>query len=162
MGSLYIYSEAADEGILLRFTQANLHERLEGRINAELSELINCFSTYTIPCSEMQWTALIFFHEFLVFRTMNFWWSIEKDSQGVHIQMSANEENVRINFHGTRRLQHVTYWSVKERMPPRNPETKTTVHDLIQWVAKFGHLKKMSDVSGRKIFIRRAYSYLSA
>ena len=160
MGSLYIYSEAEDQGILLSFTHANVHEKLEGRINAELSELINCFSTYT-PCLEMQWTAFLLYHEFMVFRTMNFWWSIEKDSQGVHIQMSANEEYVRLRFHGTTRLQH-TYWSVKEMMPPRNPEIKTTVHDLIQWVAKSGHLKEKSDVSGRQIFIRRAYSFLSA
>lgn len=44
--------------------------------------------------SDLQLTQLFLNHQFLILETKNWWWSIEKDGEGIVVQRSKREANV--------------------------------------------------------------------
>ena len=49
---------------------------------------------YECPLSGWQLTKLIFFHQFVVFKTTNWYWSVGKNSEEIVIQRSKKNSTV--------------------------------------------------------------------
>ena len=74
------------------------------KVKSEMSdanELILQIWVLKCPLSSWQLTQLFFNHQFVVFETQNWWWSIEKDEARFLIQRSKNVSNVQ-NYFGTK------------------------------------------------------------
>ena len=67
---------------------------------SDANEMILQILVYKCPLSSWQLTPQLFSnHQFVVFETQNWWWSIEKDEARFLIQRSENLSNVQ-NFFG--------------------------------------------------------------
>ena len=72
-------------------------------------EVITNVQYYTHPLSAAQVTAFVFYHAFIVFETEHWWWSIEKNMEGITIQRARNIENVRDKYRQKERTAH--WWA---------------------------------------------------
>ncbi|KAI9552262.1 hypothetical protein GHT06_022624 [Daphnia sinensis] len=70
-----------------------LSERLSSFIDPE--EKIENAALYSHPLVSMQLTNGLLFHAFIVIETLNWWWSIEKNTEYIMIQRSSDIESVR-------------------------------------------------------------------
>ena len=62
---------------------------------SDANEMILQSLVYKCPLSSWQLTPQLFFnHQFVVFETQNWWWSIEKDEARFLIQRSENLSNL--------------------------------------------------------------------
>ena len=70
----------------------------------DISERVNEVRYYTHPLYRWQLSKYFIHHAFIVLKTENWWWSIERNEEGVTIQRSQNLENVRdkYQFNGNR------------------------------------------------------------
>ena len=59
---------------------------------------ITTASVYSNPLSSIQITNMLFYHAFVVFTTTGWFWSIEKNSEGLTVQRSKFMKNVT-NFY---------------------------------------------------------------
>ena len=64
----------------------------------DVSEPIKKIWVYKHPLSESQLTQVMFNHQFVVFETRDWWWSIEKNQQGIFLQRSMWLEWVKDHF----------------------------------------------------------------
>ena len=53
---------------------------------------------YKNPLTDWQLTQFLFNHQFVVLETKSWWWSIEKDDEGIVVQRAKHVENVK-NWH---------------------------------------------------------------
>jgi len=87
---LVYFDPAADKpGDPEEITNDELREKLRSMIDP--SEKIVSVSLVKTPLWETQWTNALAYHVFVYFRTTNYLWSIEKNSQGITIQRSQSE-----------------------------------------------------------------------
>ena len=70
----------------------------------DISEKIDEVRYYTNPLYRWQRSKYFIHHAFIVFKTDKWWWSIERNGEGVTIQRSQHLENVRdkYQFNGNR------------------------------------------------------------
>ena len=86
------------------------------QLSVELEKLID-FKTrivnvlgYWTPLSEAQLTAALLYHRYIVFKTEDgYWWSIEKNDEGLTMQRGKSLEDVRDNYRQELRLKG-SYW----------------------------------------------------
>ena len=70
---------------------------------SDANEMILQTLVYKCPLSSWQLTPQLFSnHQFVVFETQNWWWSIEKDEARLLIQRSVNLSNVQNFFESSR------------------------------------------------------------
>ena len=113
-------SESSGSGSTYTIADCDLVETLE-RL-CELSEEIYAVTTYITPLSKWQVTKFLLHHEFALFETNKWWWTIEKDGEGIHIQRSKDIENVRDKFNrGTRSQVGVCHRRVKKSAAKQRP-----------------------------------------
>ena len=60
--------------------------------------------TYKYPLYKWQLTDFFLFHMFVLFQTDSWWWTIEKNTEGLTIQRSKYKEAVRDNYRRDKRL----------------------------------------------------------
>lgn len=115
---------------------------------SDANEMILQILVYKCPLSSWQLTPQLFFnHQFVVFETQNWWWSIEKDEATFLIQRSENLSNVQ-NFFGK-----------KPRIIPlchlRYDKGQKSVKDLIHFLHdKNGHIKNVLTEGSCKDFAK--------
>lgn len=121
----------------------------------ETEEKIEMIHAYKHKVSEMQLTSFIIYHLFIVFKTENWWWSIEKNSEGITIQRSKNQSAVTCFIRHENRVSSITL--VKESIGRRS------VGDLICWLDKEKELKKHYHFlfSNCKTFAKRVFDYVA-
>ena len=61
----------------------------------DISERVNEVRYYTHPLYRWQLSKYFIHHAFIVLKTENWFWSIEKDEGGITVQRSKQLENVR-------------------------------------------------------------------
>ena len=160
---VFFDTESSGSGRIHRIADSDLIERMEELVGEDLSERITMVKTCTKPLNESQWTNLILYHEFVILKTDSFYWSIEKGGEGIHIQRSYSQDNVRLKFNREKRLQG-TYWEVTNYRDPVCPARKTTVHDVLMWLWKRDELKQCYNYleNNCKHLSRRVYEYVKA
>ena len=127
-----------------------------------LTEEISSVRTCKVPLSEWQLSSLLFYHEFVLFETPEWWWTIEKDGEGIHIQRSKDIENVRDRFDRKPRLTG-WYWKVTEKKASCKPENPTTLKNLIEWLWDWDELNRAYHVTRKnncQDLALRVYEYV--
>ena len=51
-----------------------------------MAEKIKNVRIYKTPLNKNQWTNALFYHVFVMYETDKYWWSIEKNTEGLTIQ----------------------------------------------------------------------------
>ncbi len=105
---LFFYDEVDNGSAKKDYSMRNdeLLEKL-GKL-LDTSEEIEEMSYYTHPLNWWQLTKVNLHHAYLVFKTKNWWWSIEKNDAGVIIQRSKKIEFVRDKYYRTKRQEGLT------------------------------------------------------
>ena len=104
-------TEASGSGVMERMDAEDFDEAIEGLIGDDVYEKILSVETYITPLTKHQMTELILHHEFVVFQTENFYWSIEKVGEGLIFQRSVNKDDVQLKRSRESRLKE-TSWEV--------------------------------------------------
>ena len=158
---VFFDSESSGSGTIRRIADEDLVETLEEIASSDLSEPISEVKTCTKPLSEAQLTNLLFYHEFVVLRTPSYYWSIEKGGEGIHIQRSWHEDNVRHKFNREKRLKG-SYWTVTVHRKPVRPGQTTTVRDVIKWLWRKDELNQKYNYleNNCRHLAKRAYNYI--
>jgi hypothetical protein len=73
----------------------------------------------------LQLTSLMFNHSFIVFRTKDCWWSIEKNSEGISIQQSRDKRTVIQKYKGKSRNEPILM---------KKDEGRRTTAELTKWL----------------------------
>ena len=105
-------------------SDAKLRTRLEELI--ECDEEIQNIWVYSHPLYEWQLTAILMYHAFVVLETDKWWWSIEKNDEGITIQRSKYLEFVKERYRRGKRVM-----PIKER---QQDSGRMNMKDLINWL----------------------------
>ena len=82
-----------------------LLEKMKEIIDA--SEYIEKIWVYKKPLSSWQLTQVLLHHQFVVLETSDWWWSIEKNGEGITIQRSKKLSYVKDYYRRTKRIKPI-------------------------------------------------------
>ncbi|XP_057377869.1 uncharacterized protein LOC130699673 [Daphnia carinata] len=118
-------------------TDEQLREKLSDLIDTE--EKIEKASVYSNPLSSWQATNALLYHAFIVMETNNWWWSIEKNTEGITIQRSKDIKSVRDMY---QRKKRTTGWTplTKIRKNETTQGGNTTIEELINYIWRKDYL----------------------
>jgi hypothetical protein len=88
-------------------TNYELRQLLQNKVD-DVSEKIKEVSYYTHPLNTWQMSKYLLHHAFIVLKTDNWWWFIEKDEGGITVQRSKQLENVRDKCRKQNRITGLT------------------------------------------------------
>lgn len=133
-------------------TNEILREKL-GRLVNNSEEIVKII-LYKHPLHNWQLTSFMMYHLFVVFETNYWWWSVEKNSEGITIQRSHNLYTVRDKHRQTKRVPGVVIVKVDE--------AKKSVKDLIEWLYHEDELNKTYHFysSNCQVFANRVYDHV--
>jgi len=135
VGKIYFYPQADDpKATPLEYTNDvdSMMAKLKKMIGT--NEMIEEVQAYKGALSGLQLTKEILYHMFLVFRTAEWYWTIEKHQDGITIQRSKSLAAVRDRWRLKDRLSGI------ERM--KSDEGKLCVYNLIHWIFQKNELDK--------------------
>jgi hypothetical protein len=99
---LYFDPQAdSSKGAHYYISDGELREKLKELVDD--SEKITEVRLYSHPLTNLQVTAELWRHDFILFETDKWWWSIEKNDAGVTIQRSKHIEYVRDRYRRAKR-----------------------------------------------------------
>ena len=98
----------------------------------DAGEKIQKVTAYKVKLSEFQITQFLLYHMFIVFETEDWWWSIEKNDEGITIQRSKSVRAVRDKYRQTMRNSGIS--SIEQ------DGGRKSVNDLIEWLWKENEL----------------------
>ena len=102
---LYFDYNADGPGTGNYYTDPELKMKLKDYIGE--NEVIVRVSYFKHPLYGIQLSSVFLHHAFVVFKTEHWWWSIEKNSEGITIQRAKKIKNVRDKYRQERRT---VYW----------------------------------------------------
>ena len=119
------------------------------------NEEIRNVRIYWHPIYEWQLTALFMYHPFVVLETNQWWWSLEKTSEGVTIQRSKLKEHVINHYRQKNRSSRVRIQTMDDGTLKMN--------DFIHELYLSGELNKSYDFLGAngEDFAKRAFEQFS-
>lgn len=117
-------------------------------------EILSVFA-YKTPLLSAQLTMFFSYHLYIVFETKKWFWSIEKDGEGITIQRSKNYSFVRYIY--LNKYRQLLSKFVKADVG------KNSVGDLIRWLYNEDELNKPYNVvsSNCKAFAKRVFDYIA-
>ena len=121
-------------------------------LNEEIIQVIH----YRCNLVTWQWTQFLFCHQFIVFETEGWWWSIEKNSEGITVQRSKNPDFVKNHFRQIKRLAPIN--EIRRDVAKYDLQA---LFDWLQtaadhWIAAYSWLS-----SNCKHFTREVFGYLA-
>ena len=129
---LYFDYNADEPGNGNYYTDPELKMKLKDYIGE--NEVITRVSYFTHPLHGAQLSSVVLHHAFVVFKTEHWWWSIEKNSEGITIQRAKKRKNVRDKYRQERRT---VYWWKPFSTPTLVKETpgkQKTIREVIQFL----------------------------
>ena len=78
---IYFAPEADKSSVALEIEDEKLNETLEKLV--DVNEIVKRLWVYKHPLWSWQITEVLLYHMFVLFETQNWWWSIEKNSEGI-------------------------------------------------------------------------------
>ena len=136
--TLYFDPEADKaSGADYRLTDPELIEKLKDLVDDE--ERILEIRLYKVPLYWMQVTNLLFYHAYIVLKTSAWWWSIEKNSEGITLQRSKLISAVVDKYR--RKVRHTTMLRTEPVMMTSD-RGKKTLRELIEFLYFKNELNK--------------------
>ena len=117
-------------------TNYELRQLLQNKVD-DVSEKIQEVRYYTHPLNTWQMTKYLLHHAFIVLKTENWFWSIEKDEGGITVQRSKYLENVRDKCQKQNRITGITTGISLAKTSPGND---TTVIELFNHMWSEGYM----------------------
>jgi len=128
-GKIYFDPEASKKrGKSYYFTDDELKEELIEVIGE--NEVIDKIAIYSHPLSAVQPLKVAFKHTYMVLETDQWWWSLEKNNEGLTLQRSKKLEAVRDRYRQAERTEGVRGIS-KEK---EGSTGKMELMSLIKWL----------------------------
>jgi hypothetical protein len=120
-------------------TNYELRQLLQNKVD-DVSEKIQEVRYYTHPLNDWQMSKIFLHHAFIVLKTDNWFWSIEKDEGGITVQRSKQLENVRDKCHKQNRITGVMNNGID--LAKNSPGNDTTVIELFNhmWSKEYMNL----------------------
>ena len=132
----------------------------DDELRTKLAELVDAkeniqnVTAYKAPLSKYQLTKLLLYHMIIVFETEEWWWSIEKNDEGITIQRSKSRTAVRDRYRQGKRNSGLSGISTMETDTGRK-----CVNDLIDWLWRQNELNNYYNITsnncqhfGTKVF----------
>ena len=122
-----------------------IHEISDSELCGKLTSLIDAtdkiisISIYKIPLKQSQWTNWLLHHQYCVLETNDWYWSIEKNSEGLTIQRGSTLDSVLYRYRQQERLKDDGYWDVQLI---RKDSSNKTMHEVVAWISGTGHLNR--------------------
>lgn len=134
-------------------TDSELMDKLTNLVDVD-EHIIN-IRAYKQDLYSWQITNLILYHIFIVFETNDWWWSIEKNSEGITIQRSKHCWTVYSKYRRESR---------NDRTLMKEDKGRKTMKELIEWLYKENELNKKYDYisSNCKHFAKAVFDYVAA
>lgn len=151
---IYFDPEAdKDRGPSHHITDDDLIDKLSNLVDVD--EKIDRVTVYKLPLSEWQITDFFLYHNFVLFETRKWWWTIEKNSQGITIQRSKHEGAVKDRYRQERRNS-----GIKNE---ESDEGRKSVGQLIRWLYRENELNKEYNVytSNCQHFAKAVFNYVA-
>ena len=111
------------------------------------NEVITNIKYFKHPLNATQVTAALFHHAFVVFETAHWWWSIEKNDEGITIQRAKYLKNVRDKYRQEQRTSHWWDWTSTPSLVKETSGRKRTIQDVIDFLYNNDFLNKKYDWS---------------
>lgn len=121
-----------DTGTVYNITQEDLKEKLKSLIDT--NEEIQQIFVYKCPLYSVQLTMFMLYHAFTVLETNEWWWSIEKNTEGITIQRSKKLDFVRNRYRRTIRNN-----PIKEM---KSDKGRMKMEELVNWFYSNAELNK--------------------
>ena len=136
--STIYFDPEADSGVGASYYigDSQLRQKLSSLVYP--SEYILKITIYKTPLSEIQLTDSLLYHVFIVFETSDWWWSIEKNSEGITLQRSKIMLAVREYYRRKKRIKG-TSWSIEEIVHDKG---RRTLNQLIDFLWKSDELNR--------------------
>ena len=138
---LYIYIQVdSPQGKEYSMTNEELGRKLrENKFSKWLdeSEKIEEMSIYIHPLHWWQISQNVMHHAYIVLKTKDWWWSIEKNDAGVTIQRSKEIEHVRDKYYRIKRQEN---WTSGIAMEKSKSVNNKTVKQFIEHVYKANYV----------------------
>ena len=156
---LYFFPENEFHRYCLRKDYPQFKEMLEEK---DISEKIEEVRYYTHPLYRWQLSKYFIHHAFIVFKTENWWWSIERNEDGVTIQRSQHLENVRDRYQFTHNAHNriVNERTGIELMKTAPGPVNITVEELIERLWKGKQMNLDSKEKNSKHFANYIYNQI--
>jgi hypothetical protein len=119
-------------------TDEELRDKLSNLV--DVSENIDEVMHYSNPLYSWQVSNAMFHHAFIVFQTNNWWWSIEKNNEGVTIQRSKKLESVRDMYRRVKRTTGIT--SLTDIILVKKSSGCTKIKELINYLWRKDYLNQ--------------------
>ncbi len=119
-------------------------DELKGKFSqlTDIKENITKVTYYTHALNPLQVTQTILHHAFLLLETKKWWWSLEKNSEGVTIQRSKNHRYVVEHY---RREERVTGLLLGVEEKKSSKTRNVSLEDLIDILLKDGFILQEYD-----------------
>ena len=121
----------------------------------DIDEPIESIAIYSHKLYDIQLTQGLLYHSFVVLKTSKWWWTIEKNTEGITIQRS-------------KKLRFVIDWYRRSERPSpltlrKEGNSKATMHDLIRSLYYSGELNKTYNflTSNCQVFANRIFDYFA-
>ena len=112
--------------------------------SSQLKRLIDEGKIFTVEMYECPVSNGWFLkHKFVIFETTKWWWSVEKNDEGITIQRSKNKDHVKNMFelkHRPASIKQIREGD-KNKTKDKEKDIKTT-EQFFQYMAKSGELSK--------------------
>lgn len=151
---LYFDPEADQStGKSYTITDSELMEKLTNLVDVDEEIIYLC--AHKQDLYSWQLTKLVLYHVFVEFETNSWWWSIEKNSEGITIQRSLHRWAVYSQYRQESRL---------DRTLMKEDKGKKTMKELIEWLYRENELNKKYDYisSNCKHFAKAVFDYVAA
>jgi hypothetical protein len=119
-------------------TDEELRQKLTNLV--DVSENIDQVMYYSNPLYSWQMSNALLHHAFIVFKTENWWWSIEKNNEGVTIQRSKKLESVRDMYRRAKRTTGKT--SLTDIILVKKSNGYTKINELINYLWRKDYLNQ--------------------
>jgi hypothetical protein len=165
---LFFYDEVhlVDGGVEVSMRNERLQQALG--IMVDRTEIIREVMYYALSFEQFWnlWGVLGFSHSFIVFKTDQWWWSIEKNDAGVTVQRSANIESVRDKYQRRRRgtgLTGIRLEHAERNLSASGSRNIITVNSLIDHIYTSNYLNEEYGISSHNCtdFAERIYRFLT-
>jgi len=133
-GQLY-FDHVSDKPGSYGFFMSN--EQLMDNLSAliDVKETVEMMTVYKCPLAGLGWMSnVLFYHAFVVLKTAQWWWSVEKNEKGIFIQRSRKIDYVKDRFHG--KLRPGT------PVPLCTDKGRVKMDDVIKWIYVNDELEK--------------------
>ena len=117
---IYFYPRADkyDGGPAVPISDEELIEKLSTQVDVD-EDIVKVY-VYKSALVTFQLTKAILCHMFVVFETVDWWWSIEKNAQGITLQRSTSRNDVKKKYRQEDRIQHTSIELVEKDRGRKN------------------------------------------